>query len=150
MLLKDVPIRGGYAFLEPKCVKMKGHQTKDLDERRDADFAQALRARLGRVFSSFCSPSRYGARSITYTLLVFPQATGRRHRARRSARTSGSARRNCKCSASRHTTRPGPNHDSTDAIASTHANATCTLASYGYPCASIPARSWSVGNRILA
>lgn len=52
MLLKDVPINQGIAFLEPKCVTMKGHKTSDLDEMRDAHFARALRTRLGRVFLS--------------------------------------------------------------------------------------------------
>jgi len=48
MLLKDVLIRRGIAFLEPKCVVMKGHQAADLEALQDRDFARDLRLRLGK------------------------------------------------------------------------------------------------------
>jgi len=47
MLLKDVLVRRGIAFLEPKCVVMKGHQTEDRELLQAADFARGLRLRLG-------------------------------------------------------------------------------------------------------
>ena len=47
MILKDVPIRNGIAFLEPSNVILKGYMTEELDEYRDVDFARGLRVRLG-------------------------------------------------------------------------------------------------------
>jgi RecQ-mediated genome instability protein 1 len=47
MILKDVPIRQGIAFLEPSNVELKGYMTEELEENRDADFARSLRTRLG-------------------------------------------------------------------------------------------------------
>lgn len=49
MILKDVPIRQGIAFLEPSNVVLKGHMTEELDANRDTDFARGLRMRLGLV-----------------------------------------------------------------------------------------------------
>ncbi|KAJ6508014.1 hypothetical protein C8R47DRAFT_1100303 [Mycena vitilis] len=48
MILKDVLVRRGMAFLEPACVTLKGHQTEDREELQAADFARGLRHRLGR------------------------------------------------------------------------------------------------------
>jgi RecQ-mediated genome instability protein 1 len=47
MLLKDVFIRRGIGFLEPKCVVMKGHQTQDREACQDYEFMRGLRLRLG-------------------------------------------------------------------------------------------------------
>lgn len=47
MILKDVTIRRGIAWLEPKSVILIGHKTDDRDEDRQADFARSLRARMG-------------------------------------------------------------------------------------------------------
>ncbi|KAI0951277.1 hypothetical protein AcW1_008360 [Taiwanofungus camphoratus] len=47
MILKDVCVRKGLAFLEPKSVIMKGHQNADLNAMQDRDFARSLRLRLG-------------------------------------------------------------------------------------------------------
>ncbi|KAJ7274290.1 hypothetical protein B0H12DRAFT_1319303 [Mycena haematopus] len=48
MVLKDVLIRRGMAFLEPACVTLRGHQTEDREVLQEADFARGLRHRLGR------------------------------------------------------------------------------------------------------
>ncbi|PCH42409.1 DUF1767-domain-containing protein [Wolfiporia cocos MD-104 SS10] len=48
MILKDVKVRNGIAFLEPKCVVMKGHEVADLAALQDRDFARDLGFRLGR------------------------------------------------------------------------------------------------------
>ncbi|KAF7374800.1 DUF1767 domain-containing protein [Mycena sanguinolenta] len=48
MVLKDVLVRRGMAFLEPACVTLKGHQTEDREAMQEADFARGLRHRLGR------------------------------------------------------------------------------------------------------
>ncbi|KAJ6609219.1 hypothetical protein B0H10DRAFT_2226079 [Mycena sp. CBHHK59/15] len=48
MILKDVLIRRGMAFLEPRCVTMKGYQTEDREALQESDFARGLRFRLGR------------------------------------------------------------------------------------------------------
>ncbi|CCM01393.1 uncharacterized protein FIBRA_03444 [Fibroporia radiculosa] len=48
MILKNVPIRKGVAFLEPKCIVMKGHQVTDLEAFQERDFARGLRFRLGK------------------------------------------------------------------------------------------------------
>ncbi|KAJ6513139.1 hypothetical protein C8R45DRAFT_335577 [Mycena sanguinolenta] len=48
MVLKDVLVRRGMAFLEPACVTLKGHQTEDREAMQEADFARWLRHRLGR------------------------------------------------------------------------------------------------------
>lgn len=47
MLLKDVMIRRGIAFLEPENVVMKGHKTEEREANQDSDFVRALRRRLG-------------------------------------------------------------------------------------------------------
>lgn len=47
MLLKNIAIRRGVAFLEPKCVTLLGHKTAERDENRLADFAKGLRFRMG-------------------------------------------------------------------------------------------------------
>ena len=49
MILKNVPVRRGIAFLEPKCVVIKGHHVADLDALQDCNFARALRERLRYV-----------------------------------------------------------------------------------------------------
>ncbi|OCH94365.1 hypothetical protein OBBRIDRAFT_823487 [Obba rivulosa] len=48
MLLKNVPVRRGVAFLEPKCVVMKGHYNADREALQDVEFARSLRQRLGQ------------------------------------------------------------------------------------------------------
>ncbi|KAJ7285100.1 hypothetical protein C8J57DRAFT_1709377 [Mycena rebaudengoi] len=48
MVLRDVLIRRGMAFLEPRCVTHKGHQTEDREALQESDFARGLRVRLGR------------------------------------------------------------------------------------------------------
>ncbi|KAH9935244.1 hypothetical protein B0H21DRAFT_834637 [Amylocystis lapponica] len=48
MLLRNVEIRKGLAYLQPKCVVMKGGQTADREVLRDVDFARSLRTRLGQ------------------------------------------------------------------------------------------------------
>ncbi|KAJ7650190.1 hypothetical protein FB45DRAFT_1050260 [Roridomyces roridus] len=48
LVLKDVLVRRGMAFLEPTCVTFKGHQTEDREAQQEADFARGLRERLGR------------------------------------------------------------------------------------------------------
>jgi hypothetical protein len=53
MVLKDVPIRRGIAFLEPSNVVMKGYLTEELDANREAGFARGLRMRLGSVAEAF-------------------------------------------------------------------------------------------------
>lgn len=47
MLLKDVLIRRGIAFLEPDNVIFKGHHTEDRVANQDRDFVADLRARVG-------------------------------------------------------------------------------------------------------
>ncbi|KAJ7475952.1 hypothetical protein FB451DRAFT_1033545 [Mycena latifolia] len=47
LVLKNVFIRRGIAFLEPACVTFKGHQTEDREALQEADFARGLRSRLG-------------------------------------------------------------------------------------------------------
>ncbi|CDO73719.1 hypothetical protein BN946_scf185015.g47 [Trametes cinnabarina] len=49
MIIKDVPIRRGIAFLKPECVHFIGHQTADRDARRDAIFLRALKLKLGEL-----------------------------------------------------------------------------------------------------
>ncbi|KAI0250238.1 hypothetical protein BJV78DRAFT_1220721 [Lactifluus subvellereus] len=44
--LKDVTIRQGIAFLEPRNVVLKGHGVEDLDVNRDRNFLRGLRLRL--------------------------------------------------------------------------------------------------------
>ncbi|KAA1467645.1 hypothetical protein DENSPDRAFT_256681 [Dentipellis sp. KUC8613] len=46
MLLKNVPIKRGIAFLEPSNIELKGHQTEDRDVHRDRDFVRSLRVRM--------------------------------------------------------------------------------------------------------
>ncbi|KAF8206307.1 hypothetical protein K438DRAFT_2014054 [Mycena galopus ATCC 62051] len=48
MVLRNVLVRRGMAFLEPKCVTLIGHQTEDREAEQAADFARGLRHRLGR------------------------------------------------------------------------------------------------------
>ncbi|KAJ7126877.1 hypothetical protein C8R44DRAFT_873998 [Mycena epipterygia] len=48
LVLRNVFIRRGIAFLEPACVTLKGHQTEDREALQEADFARGLRHRLGR------------------------------------------------------------------------------------------------------
>ncbi|KAJ7067050.1 hypothetical protein C8F01DRAFT_980241 [Mycena amicta] len=43
-------IRHGMAFLEPKCIEIKGHRTEDREGMQKADFARGLRQRMGCVF----------------------------------------------------------------------------------------------------
>lgn len=47
MLLRNVTIRRGIAFLEPKCVTLLGHTTAERDEKRHGDLARGLRYRMG-------------------------------------------------------------------------------------------------------
>ncbi|KAJ7455345.1 hypothetical protein B0H11DRAFT_2200430 [Mycena galericulata] len=58
LVLKDVLIRRGMAFLEPACVTFKGHQTEDREILQAADFARGLRQRL-RYLCSYYKPFRY-------------------------------------------------------------------------------------------
>ncbi|GJJ08577.1 hypothetical protein Clacol_002796 [Clathrus columnatus] len=48
MIIKDVPIRRGIAFLEPSNVELKGYMTEELEVHRDAQFKRHLAQRLGR------------------------------------------------------------------------------------------------------
>jgi RecQ-mediated genome instability protein 1 len=47
MLLKDVLIRQGMAFLEPGNVVFKGHQTEGRVANQDRDFVIGLKTRMG-------------------------------------------------------------------------------------------------------
>ncbi|OSD06568.1 hypothetical protein PYCCODRAFT_946958 [Trametes coccinea BRFM310] len=47
MIIEDVPIRRGIAFLQPDRVHFMGHQTADRDAQRDAIFLRALKLKLG-------------------------------------------------------------------------------------------------------
>lgn len=49
MLLKDVFIRRGTAWLEPKNIVLKGYQTEERQQTQDADFVRGLNVRLGYV-----------------------------------------------------------------------------------------------------
>ncbi len=51
MILGEVMLRRGIAFLEPKVVTMKGHETADRDQNRDATFVWDLNRRLGLACS---------------------------------------------------------------------------------------------------
>ncbi|TFY83218.1 hypothetical protein EWM64_g788 [Hericium alpestre] len=46
LLLKNVPIKRGIAFLEPKNIELKGYLNEDRDARRDKDFVRSLRVRM--------------------------------------------------------------------------------------------------------
>ncbi|OBZ72231.1 RecQ-mediated genome instability protein 1 [Grifola frondosa] len=48
MILKDVTMRRGMAFLEPKSVIMKGYMNAELNAMQDTDFVRGLRLRLGK------------------------------------------------------------------------------------------------------
>ncbi|KAJ7170751.1 hypothetical protein C8R43DRAFT_1120492 [Mycena crocata] len=48
MVLHNVLVRRGIAFLEPACVTHKGQQTEDREALQEAEFARGLRHRLGR------------------------------------------------------------------------------------------------------
>ncbi|KAG5651361.1 hypothetical protein H0H81_008930 [Sphagnurus paluster] len=47
MLLKDVRIQRGIAYLEPNSVTLIGHKTDDRDDNRLFDFSRGLRRRMG-------------------------------------------------------------------------------------------------------
>ena len=47
MLLKNVFIRRGIAWLEPANVVLKGYQTEERQAMQDEDFVRGLRVRLG-------------------------------------------------------------------------------------------------------
>ncbi|KAJ8581703.1 hypothetical protein M405DRAFT_751333 [Rhizopogon salebrosus TDB-379] len=47
ILLKDVQIRRGIIFLEPKTIELKGHQTADHELMQDEIFLRSLSRRLG-------------------------------------------------------------------------------------------------------
>lgn len=47
MLLKNVYIRRGIAFLEPDKVELKYNQTEERQATADLDFARGLQVRLG-------------------------------------------------------------------------------------------------------
>jgi RecQ-mediated genome instability protein 1 len=51
MLLKDVLVCRGIAFLEPKCVEMKGFQNQELEVHQATDFRKGLCIRLGYEIS---------------------------------------------------------------------------------------------------
>ena len=46
MQLKNVTIKHGIAFLEPRTVILKGYSVEDLDANRDSDFLRGLKMRL--------------------------------------------------------------------------------------------------------
>ncbi|EJD49035.1 hypothetical protein AURDEDRAFT_183151 [Auricularia subglabra TFB-10046 SS5] len=48
LIVRNALVRGGYIFLEPACVTLKGYACEDLDANRDRDFARGLRLRLGQ------------------------------------------------------------------------------------------------------
>ncbi|EKM58284.1 uncharacterized protein PHACADRAFT_193408 [Phanerochaete carnosa HHB-10118-sp] len=52
MLLKDVSIRRGIAWLEPKNVILKGYQTQERQDMQDSDFMRRLNIRLGKPEST--------------------------------------------------------------------------------------------------
>jgi RecQ-mediated genome instability protein 1 len=47
MLVKNILVRRGVAFLEPNCVVLKGHRNMDLEAHQEFRFAKGLRERLG-------------------------------------------------------------------------------------------------------
>lgn len=47
MLLKNVFIRRGIAWLEPANIVLKGYQTEERQAMQDADFVRGLGIRLG-------------------------------------------------------------------------------------------------------
>lgn len=49
MQLKDVLVRKGIAFLDPKNIFHKGYQTEDRVATQDRDFVRSLRVRMGYV-----------------------------------------------------------------------------------------------------
>ena len=49
MQLKNVTIKHGIAFLEPRTVVLKGYGVEDLDTNRDRDFLRGLKMRLEYV-----------------------------------------------------------------------------------------------------
>ena len=49
MLLKDVFIRRGIAWLEPKNIIHKGYQTEERQQMQDHDFVNGLNLRMGYV-----------------------------------------------------------------------------------------------------
>jgi hypothetical protein len=59
MVLKDVFLRRGIAFLEPACVTLKGHQTEDREALQEADFARGLRHKLGYVCYYYSAASLF-------------------------------------------------------------------------------------------
>ncbi|KAL1740237.1 hypothetical protein HDZ31DRAFT_47888 [Schizophyllum fasciatum] len=46
MILKNVAVNRGIAFLTPECVTLKGYQVEDLAAEQEARFARSLRARM--------------------------------------------------------------------------------------------------------
>ncbi|KAI5836388.1 hypothetical protein K523DRAFT_367538 [Schizophyllum commune Tattone D] len=46
MILKNVSVNRGIAFLTPESVTLKGYQAEDLEEQREAAFARSLHARM--------------------------------------------------------------------------------------------------------
>ena len=46
MQLKNVTIKHGIAFLEPRTVILKGYGVEDLDANRDSNFLRGLKMRL--------------------------------------------------------------------------------------------------------
>ncbi|CAK5268393.1 unnamed protein product [Mycena citricolor] len=49
LILKNVLMRRGMAFLEPSCVEFKGQKTEDREVQQSTDFARELRHRLGNL-----------------------------------------------------------------------------------------------------
>lgn len=49
MQLKDVVVRKGIAFLEPRNIIHKGYSTEDRVATQERDFVRSLRVRMGYV-----------------------------------------------------------------------------------------------------
>lgn len=65
MLLKDVFIRRGIAWLEPKNVILKGYQTPERQDMQDRDFVRGLNIRLGYVFQILRREPRLTPRPVS-------------------------------------------------------------------------------------
>lgn len=57
LLLKNVFIRRGIAWLEPANIELKGYQTEERQVLQDADFIRGLHLRLGLVVP-FTTPTQ--------------------------------------------------------------------------------------------
>ncbi|KAF9456620.1 hypothetical protein BDZ94DRAFT_1275214 [Collybia nuda] len=58
MILKDLTIRRGIAWLEPESIILMGHKTGDRDECRQSEFVRGLRTRMGLLELEIAPESR--------------------------------------------------------------------------------------------